>query len=91
MMAGPQMMSAIIFVTSPKLKKTSLGFLLGIVLATSAGVLIMLGVASLLGSNVALGSSEGVPGSYAGAALMNNNAWAVNVGVCLIFVTLILG
>jgi Sap, sulfolipid-1-addressing protein len=55
MMAGPQIMSAIIFVTHPKPLRVSAAFLAGVAVATSVGVLISLGIADLLGERVALG------------------------------------
>ena len=58
MMAGPQIMSAIIFVTTPKPLRTSGAFDLGVAIATTVGVAIALGVASLLGNGVSLGDSS---------------------------------
>jgi threonine/homoserine/homoserine lactone efflux protein len=58
MMAGPQIMSAIIFLTTPKPLKVSAAFVLGVVIATTVGVTIALTVASLLGSNGSLGDSS---------------------------------
>jgi hypothetical protein len=58
MMAGPQIMSAIIFVTHPKAIRVSVAFLAGVAAAASVGVLIALGIASLLGDQVSLGSSS---------------------------------
>jgi len=58
MMAGPQIMSAIIFVTTPKPLRTSGAFVLGVVIATTVGVIITLAIASLLGSSVSLGDSS---------------------------------
>src|SRR5215218_8764236 len=58
MMAGPQIMSAIIFVTAPKPLKISTPFIVGVAIATTAGVLIALAIASLLGSSVSLGDSS---------------------------------
>src|SRR5688500_1939159 len=55
MMAGPQIMSAIIFVTSERAVKTSIGFVLGVLLATTIGVAALRGLLSLLGDNVSLG------------------------------------
>jgi hypothetical protein len=49
MMAGPQIMSAIIFVTSEKAVKNSLAFVTGVLVAASIGVAIMLALQSLLG------------------------------------------
>jgi len=58
MMAGPQIMSAIIFVTSERAVKNSLAFLAGVLVATAIGVAILRGVLSLLGDNVSLGESS---------------------------------
>jgi len=58
MMAGPQIMAAIIFVTTPKPPRTAGAFVLGVAIATTVGVLIALGVAALLGSGVSLGDSS---------------------------------
>lgn len=58
MMAGPQIMSAIIFLTTPKPLKVSVAFVLGVVIATTVGVTIALTVASLLGGNGSLGDSS---------------------------------
>jgi len=48
MMAGPQIMSAIIFVTAPKALRVSVPFLAGVAIATSVGVIITTTIASLL-------------------------------------------
>jgi len=48
MMAGPQIMSAIIFVTAPKALRVSLPFLAGVAIATTVGVIITTTIASLL-------------------------------------------
>lgn len=58
MMVGPQIMSAIIFVTAPKAIRVSLGFLAGVTIATLAGVAIMMGIAAALGNAVDLGDSS---------------------------------
>lgn len=58
MMAGPQIMSAVIFVTAQRAVRVSLAFLAAVALATTAGVAIMLGVASAVGSGVKLGDSS---------------------------------
>ncbi len=58
MMAGPQIMSAIIFVTTPKPPRTAGAFVLGVAVATTLGVLIALGIASLLGNGISLGDSS---------------------------------
>ncbi|MGI5401751.1 GAP family protein [Streptomyces sp. CA-135486] len=55
MMVGPQIMSAIIFVTAPRAVRSSLAFLAGIALATTTGVAVMRGVAALLGKAVDTG------------------------------------
>ena len=58
MMAGPQIMSAIIFVTTPKPLRTAGAFVLGVAIAATVGVLIALGIASLLSNGVSLGDSS---------------------------------
>src|SRR5215207_8908240 len=58
MMAGPQIMSAIIFLTTPKPLKVSAAFVLGVAIATTVGVAIALAIAFLLGSNGSLGDSS---------------------------------
>jgi hypothetical protein len=58
MMAGPQIMSAIIFVTTPRPLRTSGAFDLGVAIATTVGVIIALGIASLLGNGISLGDSS---------------------------------
>ncbi|MCP3819269.1 GAP family protein [Streptomyces sp. A3M-1-3] len=58
MMVGPQIMSAVIFVTTPRAVRASLGFLAGVAVGTTVGVAIMWGVAALLGSAVDLGDSS---------------------------------
>ena len=55
MMAGPQIMSAIIFVTTPKALKLSAYFIAGVVIAVTLGVTITYTLASVLGSGVSLG------------------------------------
>ena len=55
MMAGPQIMSAIIFVTSEKAVKNSLAFVFGVLVAASVGVLLMLGLQSLVGDSIDFG------------------------------------
>jgi small neutral amino acid transporter SnatA (MarC family) len=52
MMVGPQIMSAILFITAPRPMQTSAGFLLGVTVATCAGVAIALGLANLLGDSL---------------------------------------
>jgi hypothetical protein len=48
MMAGPQIMSAIIFVTHPRAVRVSLAFITGAAIGVAGGVAITLGLASLL-------------------------------------------
>jgi hypothetical protein len=55
MNAGPQIMSAIIFVTASKPLKISAYFITGVVIAVTAGVTITYSLASVLGNNVSLG------------------------------------
>ena len=58
MMAGPQIMSAIIFVTSKDAVKLSIAFIAGVAIGVTVGVTITRGLASLLGSSVSLGDSS---------------------------------
>ena len=58
MNAGPQIMSAIIFVTAPKALRLSAYFLAGVVIAVSVGVTITYTLANLLGNSVSLGDSS---------------------------------
>jgi Sap, sulfolipid-1-addressing protein len=58
MNAGPQIMSAIIFVTAPKALKLSAYFLAGVVIAVTVGVTITYTVATTLGNSVSLGDSS---------------------------------
>ena len=55
MNAGPQIMSAIIFVTASKPLKLSAYFLAGVVIAVTVGVTITYTLASVLGNSVSLG------------------------------------
>ena len=57
MMAGPQIMSAIIFVTHPRAVRMSLAFVTGVAIGVTLGVIVTRGLASLLGSAVSLGDS----------------------------------
>jgi Sap, sulfolipid-1-addressing protein len=60
MNAGPQIMSAIIFVTARKPLKLSAYFLAGVVIALTVGVTITFTLATALGNSISLGdSSEG--------------------------------
>jgi hypothetical protein len=58
MMAGPQIMSAIIFVTASKPVKISASFIAGVAIATTVGVAIALAAVSLLGNSIPLGDSS---------------------------------
>jgi Sap, sulfolipid-1-addressing protein len=58
MMAGPQIMSAIIFVTSERAVKNSIAFVLGVLVATIIGLAALRGILSLLGDSVSLGDSS---------------------------------
>ena len=58
MNAGPQIMSAIIFVTTSKPLKLSTYFLTGVVIAVSVGVTITYILASLFGNSISLGDSS---------------------------------
>src|SRR5215207_3900189 len=55
MNAGPQIMSAIIFVTANKPLKLSAYFVTGVVIAVSVGVTITYTLASVLGNGISLG------------------------------------
>jgi hypothetical protein len=70
MMAGPQIMSAIVFVTHDRAVRVSLMFLAGVLLATVVGVTVMRGVAALLGGAVDLGSGESTAGKVLQIALV---------------------
>ena len=65
MNAGPQIMSAIIFVTAAKPLKLSAYFMAGVAIAVTVGVTITYTLASVLGSGVSLGdpSDSGSTGS----------------------------
>ena len=58
MNAGPQIMSAIIFVTANKPLKLSAYFLGGVVIAVTVGVTVTYTLANLLGNSVSLGDSS---------------------------------
>lgn len=57
MMAGPQIVSAIIFVTSKQAVRVSVAFLTGVLAATVAGVAIARGLVALLGNAVSFDDS----------------------------------
>jgi hypothetical protein len=58
MNAGPQIMSAIIFVTASKPLKLSAYFITGVVIAVTVGVTITFTLATVLGNGVSLGDSS---------------------------------
>jgi Sap, sulfolipid-1-addressing protein len=58
MMAGPQIMSAIIFITHPRAVRMSLAFIAGAAIGVTAGVIVTRGLASLLGSSTSFGDSS---------------------------------
>jgi threonine/homoserine/homoserine lactone efflux protein len=58
MMAGPQIMSAIIFLTASKAVKLSVSFIASVAIATTVGVAIALAIVSLLGNSISLGDSS---------------------------------
>ena len=55
MNAGPQIMSAIIFVTTPKALRLSAYFLAGVVIAVTVGVTVTYTLATVLGNSISLG------------------------------------
>lgn len=61
MMAGPQIMSAIIFVTTARPIRASLAFLLGVLVSTTVGVTIMRGIAEAFGNAVHIGGESKGP------------------------------
>ena len=58
MNAGPQIMSALIFVTANKPLRLSAYFLAGVVIAVTVGVTITYTLASVLGNSISLGDSS---------------------------------
>ena len=58
MMAGPQIMSAIIFLTASKPVKLSASFIAGVAIAATVGLAIALAIVSLLGNTISLGDSS---------------------------------
>lgn len=64
MMAGPQIMSAIVLLTAPKPVRVSVPFVVGVALATTAGVIVAGATAAALGRDAVLGdpSSRGSVG-----------------------------
>ncbi len=65
MMVGPGIMADIVLLTVSKPVKVSAAFVLGVAIATSVGVLVALGIASLVGGSISLGkpSNEGSIGN----------------------------
>lgn len=63
MLAGPQIMSAIIFVTTSKPVKVSAAFVAGVAVATTVGVAIALVLAGLLGDSLGDSSDSGSTGN----------------------------
>ena len=70
MMAGPQIMSAIVFVTSQRAVKNSLAFVLAVLVATTVGVAVLLGVHSLLDLSLGDPSDNGSAGKIIQYALV---------------------
>ena len=58
MMAGPQIMSAIIFLTTPKPVKVSASFVTAVAIATTVGVIVARALGALLGNVVPLGDTS---------------------------------
>ena len=58
MNAGPQIMSALIFVTASKPLKLSAYFLAGVVIAVTVGVTVTFSLATVFGNSVSLGDSS---------------------------------
>jgi hypothetical protein len=58
MMVGPQIMSAIIFVTTVRAIRTSVTWLLGVLIGTTVGVVITRTLAALFGAGVSLNDSS---------------------------------
>ncbi len=58
MNAGPQIMSALIFVTASKPIKLSAYFLTGVVIAVTVGVTVTFGLATVFGNSISLGDSS---------------------------------
>jgi Sap, sulfolipid-1-addressing protein len=63
MMAGPQIMSAIIFVTSEKVVKLSLAFIVGAAIGVTGGVIVAKGIVSLTGIDLGDSSNSGSAGN----------------------------
>jgi hypothetical protein len=65
MMVGPGIMADIVLITAPKPVKVSVAFVVGVAIATTAGVFFALVITTLLGGSVSLGdpSNEGSIGN----------------------------
>jgi hypothetical protein len=70
MMAGPQIMSAIIFVTSKNAVRLSLAFIAGVAIGVTAGVVIAKGIVSALGLSLGDSSSSSSTGTIIQIALV---------------------
>jgi Sap-like sulfolipid-1-addressing protein len=72
MMAGPQIMSAIIFLTASRAVRLSVSFVLGVAIATVVGLVFALALLSVLGEGVSLGgpSNDGSIGKLIQYALV---------------------
>jgi hypothetical protein len=58
MMVGPGIMADVVLITAPKPVKISAAFVAGVAIATTIGVFVALGLVSLLGNSISLGSSS---------------------------------
>lgn len=63
MMAGPQILSAILFITGRQPVKKSLAFVVAVALAVPVGVLVAMGVAELVGNKISLHADSGSTGA----------------------------
>jgi cytochrome c biogenesis protein CcdA len=70
MMAGPQIMSAIIFVTHRRAVRVSLAFIAGVAIGVTLGVILTRGLASLLGGNLGEPGDTGSAGTIIQIALV---------------------
>jgi hypothetical protein len=70
MMAGPQIMSAVVFITTDRPIATSLGFVGGVAFATTIGVAIALGIANLTGISLGHSDDSGSTGAVIQYALV---------------------
>jgi hypothetical protein len=70
MMAGPQIMSAIVLVTGEKPVRPSLAFVTAVAIAATAGILILTGLVSLLGISLSSSSSPSTASKIIQVALV---------------------